>query len=151
MKNFLTNELSTVRNVYRNQLEQGMSMLQKWGDAYIAMLLSGTVIAIIIMISVVIYAPTDLQSSFDMSYAVILAISVFGIVLMYTSVPDDPKSHGLTGPYVKGAGNYPCHGENCCPAHGCHRRHSCGPRGIGRPDLYFYRYPDSPARHHRFY
>ncbi|MFZ1898116.1 archaellar assembly protein FlaJ [Methanoregula sp.] len=94
-ENFLTNELSTVRNVYRNQLEQGMSMLQKWGDAYIAMLLSGTVIAVIIMISVVIYAPTDLQSSFDMSYAVILAISVFGIVLMYTSVPDDPKSHGL--------------------------------------------------------
>ena len=94
-EDFLSNELSTVRSVYRNQLEQGMSMLQKWGDAYVAMLLSGTVIAVIVMISVVIYAPTDIQSSFNMSYAVILAISVFGIVLMYTSVPDDPKSHGL--------------------------------------------------------
>ena len=73
-----------------------MSMLQKWGDAYVAMLLSGTVIAIIIMISVVIYSPGDLQSTFDMSYAIILAICVFGITLMYTSVPDDPKSHGLT-------------------------------------------------------
>ena len=64
-----------------------MSMLQKWGDAYVAMLLSGTVIAIIIMISTVIYAPGDIQTTFDMSYAIILAISVFGIVLMYTSVP----------------------------------------------------------------
>ena len=73
-----------------------MSMLQKWGDAYVAMLLSGTVIAIIIMISTVIYAPGDIQTTFDMSYAIILAISVFGIVLMYTSVPDDPKSHGLS-------------------------------------------------------
>ena len=94
-EDFLSNELATVRSTYRSQLEQGMSMLQKWGDAYVAMLLSGTVIAVIVMISVVIYAPTDIQSSFDMSYAVILAISVFGIVLMYTSVPDDPKSHGL--------------------------------------------------------
>jgi flagellar protein FlaJ len=95
-EDFLSNELSTVRSVYRSQLEQGMSMLQKWGDAYVAMLLSGTVIAIIMMISVVIYAPGDLQSTFNMSYAVILGISVFGIVLMYTSVPDDPKSHGLS-------------------------------------------------------
>ncbi|WP_292424070.1 archaellar assembly protein FlaJ [Methanoregula sp.] len=96
-EDFMINELSTVRSVYRNQLEQGMSMLQKWGDAYVAMLLSGTVIAIIIMVSVVIYTPGDIQSTFDMSYAIILAISVFGIVLMYTSVPDDPKTHGLPG------------------------------------------------------
>ncbi|MFA5237399.1 MAG: archaellar assembly protein FlaJ [Methanoregula sp.] len=96
-EDFLSNELSTVRSVYRNQMEQGMSMLQKWGDAYVAMLLSGTVIAVIIMISVVIYAPTDIQSTFNMSYGIILAICVFGITLMYTTVPDDPKSHGLSG------------------------------------------------------
>jgi flagellar protein FlaJ len=94
-EDFLSNELATVRSVYRNQLEQGMSMLQKWGDAYVAMLLSGTVIAVIIMISVVIYAPSDIQSTFNMSYGIILAICVFGITLMYTTVPDDPKSHGL--------------------------------------------------------
>lgn len=94
-EDFLSNELSTVRSVYKNQLEQGMSMLQKWGDAYVAMLLSGTVISVIIMISVVIYAPSDIQSTFDMGYGIIIAISVFGITLMYTTVPDDPKSHGL--------------------------------------------------------
>ncbi|MEN6443415.1 MAG: archaellar assembly protein FlaJ [Methanoregula sp.] len=93
---FLKNELATVRSVYRSQLEQGMVMLQKWGDAYVAMLLSGTVIAVIIMVSVVIYSPGDLQSTLNMSYAIILAICIFGIMLMYTSVPDDPKSHGLT-------------------------------------------------------
>ncbi|HNX17339.1 MAG TPA: archaellar assembly protein FlaJ [Methanoregula sp.] len=95
-EDFLSNELSTVRSVYRSQIEQGMSMLQKWGDAYVAMLLSGTVIAVIIMISVVIYAPEDIQTTFNISYSVILAICVFGITLMYTSVPDDPKSHRLT-------------------------------------------------------
>src|SRR5512137_1124215 len=92
---FLKNELSTVRSVYRSQVEQGLEMLKKWGDAYIAMLLSGTVIAVTIMISIAIYSPQGLESTLNMAYAIILVICVFGNVLMYTSVPDDPKSHGL--------------------------------------------------------
>jgi flagellar protein FlaJ len=92
---FLKNELSTVRTVYRSQIEQGLEMLKKWGDAYIAMLLSGTVIAVTIMISIAIYSPNGLESTLNMSYAIILTICVFGNVLMYQSVPDDPKSHGL--------------------------------------------------------
>ncbi|HUW86290.1 MAG TPA: archaellar assembly protein FlaJ [Methanoregula sp.] len=93
---FLKNELSTVRSVYRSQVEQGLEMLKKWGDAYIAMLLSGTVIAVTIMISIAIYSPQGLDATLNMAYAIILVICVFGNLLMYTSVPDDPKSHGLT-------------------------------------------------------
>jgi flagellar protein FlaJ len=92
---FLKNELSTVRSVYRSSIEQGLEMLKKWGDAYIAMLLSGTVIAVTIMISIAIYSPTGMESTLNMSYAIIFVICFFGNVLMYTSVPDDPKSHGL--------------------------------------------------------
>src|SRR5512136_660523 len=95
-EDFLTNELSTVRSVYRSQIEQGLEMLKKWGDAYIAMLLSGTVIAVTIMISIAIYSPQGLESTLNMAYGIILAICVFGNLLMFTSVPDDPKSHGLT-------------------------------------------------------
>ncbi len=93
---FLKNELSTVRSVYRSQVEQGLDMLTKWGDAYIAMLLSGTVIAVTLMISVAIYSPTGLESTLSMAYGIVLVICVGGNLLMYTSVPDDPKSHGLT-------------------------------------------------------
>jgi flagellar protein FlaJ len=93
---FLKNELSTVRSVYRSQIEQGLEMLKKWGDAYIAMLLSGTVIAVTIMISIAIYSPTGMETTLSMSYAIIFVICFFGNLLMYTSVPDDPKSHGLT-------------------------------------------------------
>ena len=92
---FLKNELSTVRTVYRSQIEQGLEMLKKWGDAYIAMLLSGTVIAVTIMISIAIYSPNGLEGTLNISYGIILTICVFGNVLMYQSVPDDPKSHGL--------------------------------------------------------
>jgi flagellar protein FlaJ len=94
-EDFLKNELSTVKSVYRSQIEQGLELLKKWGDAYIAMLLSGTVIAVTMMISVAIYSPEGIQSTLNLSYMIILAIAVFGNVLMFQSVPDDPKSHGL--------------------------------------------------------
>ena len=93
---YLRNELATVRTVYRSQIEQGLEMLKKWGDAYIAMLLSSTVIAVTIMISIAIYSPAEMDTTFGMSYALILLICFFGNLLMYTSVPDDPKSHGLS-------------------------------------------------------
>lgn len=92
---FIATELNTVRNVYRSTFEQGAEMLKKWGDAYIAMLLSGSLVAIIIMISVAIYAPEGIESSLSSSYGIIIAISVFGISIMYQAVPDDPKIHTL--------------------------------------------------------
>ncbi len=94
-EDFLNNELSTVRTVYRSQVEQGLEMLKKWGDAYIAMLLSGTVIAVVMMISIAIYAPSGIQGTLNVAYGIVLAISIGGNALMYTSVPEDPKTHGL--------------------------------------------------------
>jgi archaeal flagellar protein FlaJ len=93
---FLKNELATVRSVYRSQLEAGLEMLTKWGDAYIAMLLSSTVIAVTMMISIAIYSPAGIEGTLNITYGIILAIAIFGNVLMYQSAPDDPKSHGLT-------------------------------------------------------
>jgi flagellar protein FlaJ len=90
---FLAQELNTVRSVYRSQYEQGCELVKKWGDAYVAMLLSGTVIAVTIMISIAIYSPTGMETTLNMSYGIILAICVFANILMYQSVPDDPKTH----------------------------------------------------------
>ncbi|MCM2466816.1 archaellar assembly protein FlaJ [Methanoculleus oceani] len=94
---FIATELSSIRSIYRNTFEQGIELLKKWGDAYIAMLLSGALVAIIIMISVAIYAPDGIESALNSSYMIILAISVFGLVIMYRAVPDDPRTHGLPG------------------------------------------------------
>jgi archaeal flagellar protein FlaJ len=92
---FLNNEIYTIRSAYRSQYEQGFEMLKKWGDAYIAMLLAGTVIAVTIMISVAIYSPEGVEGTLNMSYAIILAICASGVALMYQSVPYDQKTHGL--------------------------------------------------------
>lgn len=93
---FLKNELSTVRSVYRSQVEQGIEMTKQWGDAYVAMLLSATVIAVTLMISIAIYSPTGMESTLNMAYGIVLIICVGGNMLMYQSVPYDAKSHGLT-------------------------------------------------------
>lgn len=90
---FLAQELNTVRSVYRSQYEQGCELVKKWGDAYVAMLLSGTVIAVTIMISIAIYSPTGMETTLMMSYGIILVICAFANILMYQSVPADPKTH----------------------------------------------------------
>ncbi|BBL67896.1 archaellar assembly protein FlaJ [Methanoculleus chikugoensis] len=93
---FITTELSSIRSIYRNSFEQGIELLKKWGDAYIAMLLSGALVAIIMMISVAIYAPDGIEATLNTSYLIILAISIFGLTIMYRAVPDDPRTHGLS-------------------------------------------------------
>lgn len=94
-EDFLERELSTVRSVYRNNYDQGLEMLKKWGDAYIAMLFSGALVGIIIMVSVALFTPDNVQSTLMMSYIIVVATSLFGIVTMYTSVPSDDKIHDL--------------------------------------------------------
>ncbi|NLA38946.1 MAG: archaellar assembly protein FlaJ [Methanomicrobiales archaeon] len=92
---FIETELGSIRSIYRNTFEQGIELLKKWGDAYIAMLLSGSLVAIIIMVSVAIYAPEGIDAALNSSYAIILIISLFGLTIMYQAVPDDPRTHGL--------------------------------------------------------
>ncbi|MEI6841481.1 MAG: archaellar assembly protein FlaJ [Methanomicrobiales archaeon] len=94
-EDFLSRELSTVRSVYRNNYEQGLEMLKKWGDAYIAMLFSGALVGIIIMVSVALFTPDNVQSTLMMSYMIVVTTSLFGIITMYTSVPSDEKIHDL--------------------------------------------------------
>jgi len=92
---FLTGELETTRNIYKSTYEQGIEMLKKWGDAYISMLFSGALVGIIIMVSIAIYAPDDIQGTLATSYILILFISGLGLITMFKAVPGDPKTHRL--------------------------------------------------------
>jgi flagellar protein FlaJ len=94
-EDFLERELETIQSVYRNHLEQGMEMLKKWGDAYIAMLFSGALVALIIMLSVAIFSPDGMEGTLLSSYLIIIIIAMFGLVTMYRAVPEDLKTHGL--------------------------------------------------------
>ncbi len=92
---FLDRELQTIRSVYRNTVEQGIEMVKKWGDAYVAMLFSGVLVALIIMLSVAIFAPGGIESTLNLSYFVTIFISAFGLITMFRAVPEDRRTHGL--------------------------------------------------------
>lgn len=92
---YLSRELETIRSVYRSSFEQGLEMLKKWGDAYISMLFSGALVSIIIMVSIAIFAPDDIQTTLSTSYVIIISISVLGITTMFKAIPADPMTHGL--------------------------------------------------------
>ena len=94
-EDFISRELITIRSIYRNDYEQGLEMLKKWGDAYISMLFSAAVIGIILMISVAIYSPGSAEQTLNSSHFIILAISCFGLITMYRAVPSDQKTHPL--------------------------------------------------------
>ncbi|MEI6457140.1 MAG: flagellar assembly protein FlaJ, partial [bacterium] len=47
------------------------------------------------MISIAIYSPSGMETTLGVSYLIVFIICFFGNLLMYTSVPDDPKTHGL--------------------------------------------------------
>jgi len=92
---FLERELATIRSVYRNTVEQGIEMVKKWGDAYIAMLFSAVLVALIIMLSVAIFAPGGIDATLNLSYLVVILVSAFGLVTMFRAVPEDRRTHGL--------------------------------------------------------
>jgi len=94
-EDFLDRELETIRSVYRNTLEQGLEMLKKWGDAYIALLFSGSLVALIIMLSVAIFSPEGIEGTLNASYAIIIIIAFLGLTTMYRAVPEDLKTHRL--------------------------------------------------------
>ncbi len=94
-EDYLKRELDTIRNIYRSNYDQGIELLKKWSDAYIAMLFSGALIGIIIMVSIAIYAPEDIQPTLATSYIIILLISTLGLTAMFRAVPADPKTHRL--------------------------------------------------------
>jgi flagellar protein FlaJ len=58
-------------------------------------MLSSTIVAIIIMVSVAIYAPDDLDATLNSAYLLTIGVSAFGIITMYKSIPDEQKCHNL--------------------------------------------------------
>jgi flagellar protein FlaJ len=59
------------------------------------MLFSSVLVALIIMLSVAIFAPGGVESTLTLSYFVVILVSVFGLVTMFRAVPEDRRTHGL--------------------------------------------------------
>ena len=82
---FLTQEARVERDQYSNMYERSVETLQKWADAYAAVLVSVALIVVVVMISTMLY---DLGNYFVyMITATMLIMSFVGAFVIYKSAP----------------------------------------------------------------
>ena len=88
---FLAQEAGVEREQYVNQYQRSVETLQKWADAYAALLVSVSLIMVVAMISTMIY---DIGGSFVFMLAgTMFIMSFFGAYIIYKAVPYEIKSH----------------------------------------------------------
>ncbi|MBI4282201.1 MAG: hypothetical protein HY672_01770 [Chloroflexi bacterium] len=88
---FLTQEARVEREVYTAAYLRQLDSLQKWTDAYAALIVSATVIVVVVIVSTMLY---DLGQSFvDVLAGTTVAITVFGSWVIFRSAPYEIKCY----------------------------------------------------------
>ncbi|AGK60859.1 Archaeal flagella assembly protein J [Archaeoglobus sulfaticallidus PM70-1] len=94
-RDFLEHEWKAFKTIRKDEFERSLESLKKWADAYTALLVSSSLISVIILLSVVIYKAGDPAQTLYFSVFGIFLISLFGVGMLYRSVPKDVKTHNL--------------------------------------------------------
>jgi len=92
---YILNEYDTIRNIYASDYEQELASLKLWGDAYISLLFTAALVGIILMVSMALFVPGEIETTYTIGYVATFFVITFGIVMMFKSVPIDPKTHGM--------------------------------------------------------
>ena len=88
---FLTQEARVEREQYISQYQRSLETLQKWGDAYAALLVSVSLIVVVAMIPTMLY---DIGDAFVMMLAgTMFFMSMFGAWIIYKTAPVEVKSY----------------------------------------------------------
>lgn len=91
---FLQRETEVQLELYGKRYERDMESLRKWTDAYIALMVSTTLIIVISLVSMMIY-PTGMQAIVGLGFIVMLITAAGGWVIFAVS-PHEVKTHRLT-------------------------------------------------------
>ena len=87
---FLAQEAAVEREQYIGQYERGLETLQKWGDAYAALMVSVSLIVVVAMISTMLY---DIGHGFVFILnGTMFIMSLFGAYIIYKSAPYEVKT-----------------------------------------------------------
>ena len=97
---FLAQEASVERELYASTYERAVETLQKWGDAYAALLVSVTLIVVVALISTML---TPFGDAFIlMLTGASFMITGVGVYIIYRSAPQEKTSYkGLKGPWER--------------------------------------------------
>jgi flagellar protein FlaJ len=92
---YILNEYDTIRNVYSSDYNQSLASLKLWGDAYISLLFTAALVGIILMVSMALFVPGEIETTYTIGYVSTFGVIAFGLVMMFRAVPIDPKTHGM--------------------------------------------------------
>jgi len=88
---FLARETEITLEQYSRKYERDLESLQKWTDAYVALMVSVTLVVVVSMVSMMIYS---VGTVFILGLAtVMIGIAVLGDWIIYRTSPVEPKTH----------------------------------------------------------
>jgi len=90
---FLARETEAQLEIYGKKYERDMESLRKWTDAYVALMVSCTLIVVISMVSMMIYS---MGSGLIVGLAfVVLMVTMAGAWVIFSNAPHEVKTHHL--------------------------------------------------------
>lgn len=88
---FLARETEITLEQYSRKYERDLESLRKWSDAYVALMVSVTLVVVVSMVSMMIYSVGTL---FILGMAtVMIGVAVLGDWVIYRTSPVEPKTH----------------------------------------------------------
>src|SRR5690606_33640814 len=90
---FLERETEVQLELYGKKYERDIESLRKWTDAYIALMVSTTLIVVISMVSMMIY-PIGVMALVGLAF-IVMMVTAAGAWIIFTSAPHEVKTHRL--------------------------------------------------------
>ena len=91
---FLSREAALQLETYGKEYEQSVESLQKWSDAYVALMVSATLVVVISMVSMMIY-PFSPVAIVGLA-GLMVCVTFVGGWLIFTVAPIEVKTHSLS-------------------------------------------------------
>ncbi|MCQ1535935.1 archaellar assembly protein FlaJ [Methanosarcina sp. KYL-1] len=92
---FLTKEWKLYKTKRKDEVERDLETTKEWANAYTALLVSTSLIAIIILLSVILYNLGDPARTLYFAIFIVFLMAFFGVGLLFRAAPKDARVHGL--------------------------------------------------------
>jgi archaeal flagellar protein FlaJ len=90
---FLKRESEVMGETYGDEYERQVDSLRKWTDAFVALIISASLVVVITVVSILIF---PMQPSFIVTLTfLMLASTLLGVWVMYRAAPKEIKTHRL--------------------------------------------------------
>ena len=92
---FLTKEWKLFKTKRKDEFERNLETTKEWANAYSALLVSTALIAIIVLLSVILYNIGDTARTLNSTIIIVFFMAFSGVGLIFSASPKDARVHDL--------------------------------------------------------